>query len=321
VSVAPVPVDADISAFSASPNAIATGDTSTLTWTVASGADCSINRGIGAVANTGSQVVNPVATTAYTLACDGINGGASDTAIATVSVNPPPVTDSDGDGIDDEVEDAGPNNGDANYDGIPDSEQSNVATLINPQTHKYSTIVVTDDCNVISEAVSEGLAGDVIGGWSFSLTCTQPGGAADVAVYLDGDYDTDGLRAFKYNSAFDESIDITDRTSLDRVNLGGASVAVASYRLVDGGDLDEDGLVDGRIVDPLVIRLASTSSTDDPVVGPTEPGSPVVPLVPNTSFSSISRAAFAHAVIAEVVIVVAVMIFAYRVLSRHYKGY
>ena len=52
--------------------------------------------------------------------------------------------DGDGDGVSDIVEDSGPNNGDANEDGLPDSTQANVATLTNING-KYVTFVSDPD--------------------------------------------------------------------------------------------------------------------------------------------------------------------------------
>ncbi len=81
VAVAPPPV---ISAFTASPSTIQSGQTSTLTWTVSGATSLTIAPVIGAV--TGSSVnVNPTTTTTYTLTA--VNSAGNTTAIATVTVN------------------------------------------------------------------------------------------------------------------------------------------------------------------------------------------------------------------------------------------
>src|SRR6267143_2025775 len=49
--------------------------------------------------------------------------------------------DSDGDGITDTVEGAGPGGGDANKDGTPDSQQANVASLRNAQDNQFVTLI------------------------------------------------------------------------------------------------------------------------------------------------------------------------------------
>ena len=53
--------------------------------------------------------------------------------------------DLDGDGVPDGIEQAGPNNGDGNNDGLPDSEQSRVASLPTATGRGYMTLVLTND--------------------------------------------------------------------------------------------------------------------------------------------------------------------------------
>ncbi len=54
------------------------------------------------------------------------------------------VPDTDADGVADEEENAGPNNGDGNYDGLPDSAQTNVGSLFFPGTSGYVTIIAPE---------------------------------------------------------------------------------------------------------------------------------------------------------------------------------
>ncbi len=56
-----------INAFSASPDSIKAGETSTLTWDVIGSTSISINQGIGGVGAKGSMLITPTATTTYTL--------------------------------------------------------------------------------------------------------------------------------------------------------------------------------------------------------------------------------------------------------------
>ena len=73
-----------ISAFPASPAAIASGQNSTLAWTVVGATSLSIDQGVGTVTGS-SQVVVPAVTTTYTLTAG--NGAGTTTARATVTVN------------------------------------------------------------------------------------------------------------------------------------------------------------------------------------------------------------------------------------------
>lgn len=81
-----------IASFSANPSIIASGKTSTLSWSAAGAASLSIDKGIGAVTGT-SVAVNPTVTTTYTLKATNA-AGATDSATATVTLDstPPTVT-------------------------------------------------------------------------------------------------------------------------------------------------------------------------------------------------------------------------------------
>lgn len=71
-----------------------------------------------------------------------------------------PLTDRDGDGVPNVVEDGGPNGGDANGDGIPDSEQASVATFQGTDG-SYVTLVSLDGCQLESvQAVTAAAAGE-----------------------------------------------------------------------------------------------------------------------------------------------------------------
>jgi hypothetical protein len=80
-SAAPV-----IQSFSANPASIAPGQASTLAWSVTGATSLSLSPGIGAVTGS-SQVINPAATTEYTLTATNAHG--STTAKTTVTVTDP----------------------------------------------------------------------------------------------------------------------------------------------------------------------------------------------------------------------------------------
>jgi hypothetical protein len=85
VTVNQLPV---IASFLAVPDAIVTGDHSTLTWGVTGATSLSIDHGVGTVTGT-SVDVSPTATTTYTLTAT--NGAGDVTATATVTVNAQPT--------------------------------------------------------------------------------------------------------------------------------------------------------------------------------------------------------------------------------------
>jgi hypothetical protein len=76
--------------FSASPPSIQMGHSSTLSWSTANAASIEIS-GIGAVALSGSYVVQPALTTAYTLTAMGPDGTATASVTVTVTAAAPPA--------------------------------------------------------------------------------------------------------------------------------------------------------------------------------------------------------------------------------------
>ena len=75
--------------FSATPETITAGATSTLTWSSDNAEDCIIEPAIGVVDATGSVSVSPTETTTYTITASGAGGTDRDTV--TVSVYQPPT--------------------------------------------------------------------------------------------------------------------------------------------------------------------------------------------------------------------------------------
>jgi peptidoglycan-associated lipoprotein len=87
----PPPAAPVIAQFSADPATIQRGQSSNLSWQVTGQAtSISINQGIGAVQNNGSQRVLPNDSTTYTLSVTGPGGNATRSATVTVTAPPPP---------------------------------------------------------------------------------------------------------------------------------------------------------------------------------------------------------------------------------------
>ena len=254
VTVNPSPINADITSFTASPASItgAPAQSSILAWSVAAGTACTINQGIGSVTLSSTRAVSPTSTLIYTLTCSGQYGGTSDMATVTVTVTEAPDTDADG--VKDYIEAAGPNIGDANYDGTTDSLQSHVVTLMNAKTGDYNTIVAAGDCDVIGSTASlSGATTHILGAWSFALTCDNPGQSSQIEILLDKQYDTAGWRVAKVNTGLTTSRDITTQVTIANKVLGAQTFTSLSYTVADGGALDEDGAVNGIIVDPVAV--------------------------------------------------------------------
>lgn len=99
----------------------------------------------------------------------------------------------------------------------------------------------------------------LLGGIGFSISCTNNGQSADISLAF-GDVvsnDTRKLRAYKGTGA--TLVDITDQVEFITRDVSGASKTVLNYSLTDGGTLDEDGVANSTIVDPIYIGVVEES--------------------------------------------------------------
>ena len=94
----------------------------------------------------------------------------------------------------------------------------------------------------------------LLGGVGFNVGCTSTGKSTDVSLALGAHYnDTSKLRAYKQSGT--SLVDITKQVTFTNKDVGGTTKTVVSYNLVDGGNLDEDGMANGTLVDPLFIGV------------------------------------------------------------------
>lgn len=166
----------------------------------------------------------------------------------------------DQDSVDDAVEDAAPNNGDGNYNEVPDAEEGNVVSLPSADPAKYITLTLNEDsCYFTSVSVDpeedmpvQDSAYHYPGGIvSFTVQCPSPGMELTVSIfYFDFDFsDTAEVRKFNTNSETYSTIN--DTVHVNRV--GSTKFHFSSYTIEDGGPLDMDGTANGVIVDPVAI--------------------------------------------------------------------
>lgn len=168
--------------------------------------------------------------------------------------------DTDNDGIPDAVEAAGPNNGDANGDGIPDKDQKNVGTIFSPAGNGYVTFEVSGGCSV-AEAITAYTESQMamqdpswaypLGLISFRLPCS----AATVKLYYHGVPSLNGYTMRRFGPTTPGNSATTSWSTVPSVtygttNIGGNAVATASYALRDGQPGDDSG-TDGSIIDPV----------------------------------------------------------------------
>lgn len=173
-------------------------------------------------------------------------------------------SDGDGDGYSDTEEASSPNTGDANNDGIQDSNQTNTTTLFNEVSNSFTALQSTCDShlNVQNGGESTGyrdVAFDYPAGLlQFVIKCNTPGTTATVTLYYYGDYSPSNLTLRKWNG--DNSYTTITSATLSKVTIGGQSALKVQYQITDGSTLDQDGLVDGNIVDPVGIAVNMVSA-------------------------------------------------------------
>lgn len=170
------------------------------------------------------------------------------------------ATDSDNDGISDEVESAAPNAGDANNDGTQDSEQYNVTALESSVNGKYVALEVDDGCTLESvataaentKAVQDSSYSYPAGLLNFTANCESTA----VKVFFYGENDA---TVRKYKPSTNAYFTITDATKAAQT-IGGQAAMVVTYDVTEGGDLDVDGLDNGVIVDPVGLGVLGASA-------------------------------------------------------------
>lgn len=176
--------------------------------------------------------------------------------------------DTDGDGTPDSIENAGPNDGDANNDGIADAEQANVTSFSNLISGKYSVLQTTCDNNfnvqngAESDDPKDAAYNYPVGLLSFKLEDCGLGGTATVTATFTGNFDPEKVAVRKVNTQTGAFTTLTSANSglqLTRTTLYGKPALRVVYQITDGGPFDQDGTVNGTIVDPIGVARLTTS--------------------------------------------------------------
>lgn len=142
-----------------------------------------------------------------------------------------------------------------------------------PVVRQATVSITSDTCYTFEDAsiaslTPDGLASpdsdvDLLGGITYNLDCTTPGGSATAEIVL-GEYFSDLTKLRIYKTASTDSlelIDVTDQVTLQNRNIAGEPKTVLSYTLTDGNGFDEDHIINGKIVDPIYIGLLAASTT------------------------------------------------------------
>ncbi|MFQ5685151.1 MAG: choice-of-anchor U domain-containing protein [Candidatus Scalindua sp.] len=200
------------------------------------------------------------------------------------------ASDEDNDGVSKEDEEAGPNGGDSNGDGIQDAMQSDVAVVPDEPATSSITLAAMDD-NGNDSATSPNITSIVavpesvdnpqpnvdftFGLLDFDLRLNGGETESVITLFYHGIEDLTGFTFYKFNSLTNVYTVVTGVT-VGTAIIGGKTVATATFMLVDGGQGDEDGLVNGRIADPVGpgfpsggVRLVKNANKQSVVVGDT----------------------------------------------------
>lgn len=184
----------------------------------------------------------------------GVTLGSVISATAVLSDNDP---DTDRDGISEQVEDGGPNNGDHNLDGIPDSQQNHVASFRNAVDSQYIALVGeagTQLQKVVSSSTipsgAPALATFPLGMLEFEIAGLTAGAATTVSLLLPGGSTPTAF--YKYGPTADNPTDHWYDFTYDPASQTGAVIDgnQVTLHLIDGARGDADLAVDGRIKDP-----------------------------------------------------------------------
>ncbi len=166
----------------------------------------------------------------------------------------PELVDTDGDGVDADVEDGAPNGGDGNNDGILDSEQSNVTSLPNFVDGGYVTLTSPEETGFNSvEAVANPSPADAplgvefpLGFFEFTVVGLSPGGATMVTLLSAEQVTT----YWKYGPTPDDTAPHWYEFLFDGTT--GAEILTDRIILhfVDGQRGDDDLTENGQVVEP-----------------------------------------------------------------------
>lgn len=175
--------------------------------------------------------------------------------------------DNDSDGVSNTVENDAPNDGDANDDGTQDSSQSDVTSLVNAETGNYTTVATDNNCDLVSVSIKREnqLANDSgfsypLGLADFTADCASNGATTTVTQYY-FEPSEDDFVARKYSNGEYQTI---EDAVVDTQTIDGEDALVVSYDIVDGGELDDDGVANSEIVDPAGPgQVVTTQGNDD----------------------------------------------------------
>ena len=152
-----------------------------------------------------------------------------------------------------------PNAGDGNNDGIVDTQQETVRTAYNSTNTAFVTVGASQPVLEIVAKSSENTRVSQFGEIAFAVQ----GSSADVEVYLYPETPLETGREYAAVKINGQDLTRIEGATVSEIVVDGQNVLKASFSLTDGGEYDQDGVVNGIIVDPMSIVPQESLETQD----------------------------------------------------------
>jgi hypothetical protein len=158
-----------------------------------------------------------------------------------------------------------PNSGDANGDGTQDSYQAFIGS-IEGSNNVWATVELplNNECSVGNLASSTGATysnyspeTNLI---SYDAYCSSTGLSVPVTIIFNTELDTSKAVLLYYNPN-SNSYSVVSNAVFGTTVVGGVTETTVTYTVTDGGAYDDNGTVDGLIIDPVEIAIPSSSSS------------------------------------------------------------
>lgn len=135
---------------------------------------------------------------------------------------------------------------------------SSILAFSDTANESQPTCSTIEEANILdASAVSAPTGINLLGGLDFTLDCIGNGAEANISYTLGEQYSSpQTLRIYKAKPDGSNLTDITDRATI--TNQGDRTLI--TYTIVDGGELDEDGLANGVIVDPIFVGILASAT-------------------------------------------------------------
>ena len=170
--------------------------------------------------------------------------------------------DDDSDGVVNSIEDAAPNGGDGNGDGVPDRLQANVAslfdaldypvTLVAPASTRLVSVTSLGEEFLVTNISSVGKLFDGInlghGFFKFTIRDVAPGGAVDLDLIIHSGPSPDTY--FKFGPTAADPLPHWYKFKYDGQTGAEVNGSVVTLHFQDGGRGDSDLVANGEITDP-----------------------------------------------------------------------